>query len=627
MNLISRFRLQTSKNSFHLLTAFIVAVAAIMRLTNLGFSFSNDELSALMRCQYDSFGQLVDKGFYVDGHPGGIQVLLYYWTMIVGLNELAIRLPFALMGAAAVYFAIRLFTYWFGEIAGLMTGAALAFLEFPLLYSQIARPYGSGLFFSILMIYAWTLLLFDDKPGIRKALFFGLSAAACMYNHYFSFFLALTAGLTGLFFVKRENSKLYLFSGILAALLFSPHIYITLNHLSIGGVGLWLAKPGPGWVVQHIYYIFNNSMLMLVLFATSAAALTLMSFNHFRFTKFHFFALLLFLFPLITGYIYSNLVNPVLQDSVLIFSFPFLIALFFSFTGKKIQNQSISLLIALFLTGGVFETTAVNQYYKKQHFGEFRGIANAIAAWNQEYSADSITRVISINNLWYLNVYLDKINAPHCSFAQTDNRGGPYLDTLARILSENTRPYFMYAYTKPVPAETEDLVRARFPFIVDEVDFDGLAKATLFSRQSISPLRVKPRIIFRQEETDSVTRGLQPLKSEFSAGYDGTLQALNAENEQLLVASAEIMTNGPSGGVLVVSFHNSDGETIFYYGAKADLFTVSGKWSQIRLSIPVSGINKSLRMKMYLWNPQHSTLFMRNLVLYSEMPFQQSNQN
>ena len=86
-----------SDRQFALWALIIVAVGLGLRLWNLGFSYSNDELSALSRVRFDSFAQLVRDGFYVDGHPGGIQVFLFYWVKLFGMSEWAVRLPFALL--------------------------------------------------------------------------------------------------------------------------------------------------------------------------------------------------------------------------------------------------------------------------------------------------------------------------------------------------------------------------------------------------------------------------------------------------------------------------------------------------------------------------------------------------
>lgn len=613
----------TSKNNLYWLSVFIIlVVAAAMRLTGLGFSYSNDELSALLRVRYDSFGDLVDKGFYVDGHPGGIQVFLYYWVKLFGMSEIAVRLPFALGGILAVYFSIRLFTRWFGPAAGLLTGAFLAFLEFPLLYSQIARPYGSGLLFSMMMAWFWTRLLFDEKPGKRYALAYALTSAACMYNHYFSFLLALIIGITGLFFLKRDRILHYLAAGIMAAVMFTPHIYITLNHLSLGGVELWLAKPETGWLLTHIYYIFNESYLLLALVVITSGLLFFLSRKTARLSKFHLFSLLFFLLPFFIGFFYSRFINSVLQHSVLIFSFPFLVALLFSLSGN-IKPKQLTILTLSVLFVGSLQTIAGNRYFRKQHFGEFRGIAIAIAEWDKQIGKDQITRAISINNPWYLDFYLDQTKNERTTFVQYDNRGGVQLDSLAGILNGCKTPFFMYAWTKPVPVEINDMILARYPCIADDADFSGLAEATLYQRIRTKCLNNTADTVFVVQK--SISNGqIQEYFTldsiEFSQGYEGVPAPFLAKAGSNLVASVEAFTaDQKSGAVLVISFHNGEEETLYWMGSRFDLFCKPEQWSIVRqtITLPDPGLINN-KMKAYVWNKNREELNIRKLSLTIE---------
>ena len=73
----------------------IIFVAAILRFYNLGdMSLSNDELSALSRLRYSSFAEMISKGVYIDFHPAGLQIFLFYWVKIFGDGVFMLRLPF-----------------------------------------------------------------------------------------------------------------------------------------------------------------------------------------------------------------------------------------------------------------------------------------------------------------------------------------------------------------------------------------------------------------------------------------------------------------------------------------------------------------------------------------------------
>lgn len=592
----------------------IVLAGLVLRLIHLDFSYSNDELSALSRVRFDTFGELVRNGFYVDGHPGGIQVFLYYWVKLFGMNEIAVRLPFAIAGAAGIWFIIRTFTYWFGKLPGLLTGAFVSFLAFPLLFSQIARPYGIGLSLSMLMAWFWTRLLFDEKPRTGVAAAYALSAAACMYNHYFSFLLALIMGITGLFLMKKDRIYHYLGAGLAAALLFSPHIPITLNHLGIGGVGLWLAKPDMDWPIRHIAYIFNNSWL------TGGLAVALVVLQLFFYKKdgrkilFRILALIFFLLPMIIGFAYSRIINPVLQDSVLIFSFPFLLGFLFSFA-DGIPRKWIPAIVGVTMLTGIVQTVFIHKYYSRQHFGEFRGVAEALCNWEREYGSDEITHAISVNNPWYIEFYLDRAGGCKPGFRQYDNRGGEDLDALKMILDKTKTPYFAYSWTKPVPREIRDMVLSRFPCVADERNFSDLADATLFSRiPAAGCLNKVTGTFFRMEfpEADYDSTAFP----EFFPGFEGVPE----KTDDQMVALAVAITEEPlSGALLVVSFHDEAGETLAWAASRFDLFTVPGTESTVRITLPDEMkpfMNDT--MKVYVWNPEKKNLKIKSLTIITE---------
>ena len=599
---------------FNLWVLVIVLAGLILRLYRLDFSYSNDELSALSRVGSDSFGELVQKGFYVDGHPGGIQVFLFYWSKLFGMDEWIIRLPFALAGALGIWFTIKTFSRWFSPATGLLAGAFIAFLAFPLLYSQIARPYGIGLTISMIMAWFWTKLLFDEKPKVWISLAFALSAAACMYNHYFSFLLALIAGITGLFFLKKDRIPHYLGAGFLAAVLFSPHIYITINHLSIGGVGLWLAKPAWTWLPEHLAYVFNNSYIIALLLAL-IGVVQFFTYKKTGLLKFRIISLILFLLPFLIGFFYSRFVNPVLQHSVLIFSFPFLLGFIFSFAGN-IPIKWMNPLLALVMLSGVVETVFVSGYYRAQHFGEFKGVAASITEWNTKYGAEKITRAVIVNNPWYINFYLDEEQKKLSTYAQTDNRGGADLDSLKQILDHCETPYFLYAWTKPAPGEIRDMILARFPCLVERVGFGGLSEAALYSKGNDENclLRTSDTLFYlkpEQADTSALTENVEA--PEFFPGFEGKLSDtyLDFKSTDALVAICSLrIADSLSGALLVASFHDENGETIYWSAARFDLFTRENSNSKIRLTIPFS--EKKLlhkRMKLYVWNPKLKSIY------------------
>lgn len=627
-------------NLHTMLLLIIMLAAAFVRFYHYtGFSLSNDELSALVRVQYDSFSELVEKGFFVDGHPGGIQVFIFYWVKLFGDSEASLRFPFVVMGILAVWFAYLTARLWFGKTSALYIAACISFLQFPLVYSQIARPYGAGMFFTMLTTYFWTRLVFyfDPKsPGkYLDTAGYVLGTALMMYSHYFSFLLAFIIGVTGLFYVRRENLWYYIVSGLACVLLFLPHINITLNHLSIGGVGLWLGKPESSWLLQHIYFLFNNSGWLLIIVLLISMSGYLSGYRVEKHTwRFRLIALIWFLIPITVGFYYSLWVNPVLQHSVVIFSFPFLLFILFSFPFWQ-TDKVRSALLAILALALIASTFVQNRYYGRQHFGEFRDIAAKIVDWDNQYGESNITRAISVNNPFYIEYYLKKHNA-NPTFLQYDNRGGRDLFELKAILQHSHTPYFAYGWTKMVPYETHDLIRFYYPYTLHHYDYEGLSAVTLFSKKpegslpepvpdfrissNFGPLNLwhTPASALDSSEVYSGKFSIRLSEYlEFGPTFSSPAGDVKVAEGSVVKARAMIKTREESSKILLVmTLEQWDSPIYSWVASSVSNYAVPDEWSPVFLTVPVREL-KSTRdiLKIYLWNPGKEDCYVDEMII------------
>ncbi|MDP2424675.1 MAG: hypothetical protein Q8M23_10060, partial [Bacteroidales bacterium] len=501
---------------------------------------------------------------------------------------------------------------------------------------QIARPYGAGLFFSMLTVYFWTRLIVDfEINGIRKYWDAGgyvIANVLMMYNHYFSFLLASIIGLTGLFMMKRYNWHLYLISGFLSALLFVPHIPITLNHLSIGGVGLWLGKPGFDWIFQHVFYIFNQSLWVIV----AVGLISLIGFIGSRSDKrtraLRVIALMWFLTPIAIGFLYSRWVNPVLQDSVVIFSFPFLLFFLFSFTQVTLDKHR-ALIVALLGMVLLGSTLIEKKYYRTQHFGEFKDVAKNIAAWDQEFGDINITCAISVNNPYYIEYYLKRLQT-NPKFMQYDNRGGSDLYRLKEILETSQTPYFVYAWTKSVPYETHDLIRYYYPYIVKHFDYADLSAVTLYAKEtSASSSSDRPAF---QVSNNFETNDLWSMKEQMldtSIVFSGRHSILlNPENEfgptfqaaagdiqaregcMIRVSLMVYTTTESSKATLVFSLEQWEQTPYIWITSSISNYARPNSWSPVFLTTPLNKLLSSRDiLKVYLWNQGQEKIYLDDI--------------
>ncbi|MHC1708172.1 MAG: glycosyltransferase family 39 protein [Bacteroidales bacterium] len=606
----------------------LILLAGFLRFYDYAsFSFSNDELSAIVRADQPGFWEMIRNGVVPDGHPAGVETLMYFWIKWFGNSEASVRLPFILMGSLSIIPAYFIGKRWFGRVSGLYFAAFLAFLQFPLLFSQIARPYSAGLFVSLSMVLFWTRLIFplnNDKSFLNYNIAgYAISTAACAYTHYFCGLMAIIVAISGFILIKRDRFFPYLISLIISTILFLPHITITIQQLSYGGIGEWLSKPGSDWVPQHLFYLFNQSWILVIAVITMLILSVILNRNNLSFNIFHIITLSWVLIPMLIGLTYSLLVNPVIQNSVLLFSSPFLYLFVSSWWNDKWTNKN-ALIFGLFSLFLLTDTVAVQRYYQQQHFGEFKDIAVTVDEWNVKYGSDQITQVISVNNPYYINLYFNKLKKSY-TFAQYDNRGGGDLKALKRIVNRSTTPYFISAWTKPVPDEIDKIIREEYPCVIEKIDYQGLSAITLYSAKPVAGQRCLTDTADLLVTNNFEEGNLWGLDSKFltsafsSSGQQGVLLDHSAEFGPTYQSVLQDITAWPFKCVRI-SIEARMLEEGCNAQIVADVFTPQGKsyaWASANFNnylninergkvyfsyfIPTNAESKDV-LKVYVWN-------------------------
>nr|NQU89093.1 glycosyltransferase family 39 protein [Bacteroidota bacterium] len=611
----------------------IMVVAAVLRFNHYaGWSLSNDELSALNRLNFDTFSEMIRQGVMLgDFHPAGVQSFLWIWTKAFGNEVWVVRLPFVIFGIISVYFVYLIGKKWFGITTALFAMAAMTCLEYPILYSQLARPYSPGLLFSLVTVWFWTKIVFDKKKGFIDYSGFTIFAALTAYTHHYSFLFVVVVGLTGLFFLRGRPLRNYIFSGLVVGLLYLPHLNIFLYQFGIGGVGGeegWLGKPEPGWIIGYLEYAFNDS-LMTVLIILTILILSLIRY-HIKFTKYHFLSITWFMAMFLIGYFYSILRNPILQYSILLFAFPFLLLFAFSFLNRIPDKFSAALILAFTVLLAI-QTIFINKFYHQQHFGEFRDVAHQIACWDKELGRGNITNAVSVNAPFYIHYYLDKENQG-ITFQQYENRGGNDLLELTNIVQQSETPYFSFGWTKPCPPEVDEIIKAKYPCIIANKNYSGLSEVKLYSHITSDSCLKGPQQVaayFNDFEDDDLWGGLlSQLDSlhvkngkysymldesvEYSPGIEIKVQQINRGNFNKIVVSlwafsVDTLKNMP----VVITFDNPEDGNYIWATSKIENFTTPGKWGQAFFVFPVPDeISPSDEIKVYIWNVEKARMYL-----------------
>ncbi len=628
-----------------LLVSGIMLAGAIMRFYNYQtLSLFNDELSALTRLRVDRFADLIRLGVMPDMHPAGIQVFLWFLTRLFGNSEAVVRLPFVLAGIGSIPLVYAVGKRWFSEPTGLLSAACLAVLQYPVYFSQMARPYSMGLFFCLLMVFHMGRII--DAAMVKKSDYAGfvVAGAACMYIHYFSFLFAGIAGFTGIFLVSPERRKQFLLAGVAMVLLALPHWPVYKHQLLVGGLGGpegWLGAPDENAFRKYLFHVFNDSLMVaLLLWGTGIA-----SFVYYRKTltlgRYHLVCLLFFLLPFGIAYYYSIWKNPVFQYSILLFSFPFLLLFLFSFIPTGIPDKKFLPLLILLMGVIVYSTVLEKKYYSTQHYGVFRQLAERTVELNNSLGDRNITNTFNVYNPYYLDYYFEKFRRP-VTAAQYRCMEADSLKTLRDIVDRSTTPYFLHAWSNIYePPETDEIIRRQYPFRILH-DRHVNSALSLYARNKPDSTRVE-KIIFSATHdfehfrwpNDQYFMSREPVHAgsyssdlsgkEYGNTFKAPLSAVGYEAGCVLSVSCWIYSREvPVNTRLVVTVEDRDEKTLFWQAGNADVFISSPeRWQQFFFScILPPGLPPFARLKIFPWNMNKKNIWIDDL----EITIRKSNQ-
>ncbi len=605
---------------------FILSVAALLRFYHFSaIPFTHDEFSALFRTSFDSFPELIEKGVKIDGHPAGIQVFLYYWVRLFGMAEWVVKLPFTLMGIFSVLLIYLIAKKWLNETVALIAASFLASVQFSVMYSQIARPYVSGLFFSLLMVWYWTKLMEPSPRHFWKnSFFYILASSLCAYNHHFSLLFAAIVGFSGLFLIQKRYLLRYVLSGVFIFLIYLPHLNIFFHQLSMGGVEGWLGKPDNTFIFNYLFYIFNFSVISVLL----ALALVLFGLLHVRKENFRLKIFILsgcwFLLPFLIGFFYSKYFNAVLQYSVLIFSFWALFFLLFGHIGNQRVKVNVMIVAAIF-TVNIYSLIAERNHYNLFYHSPYEKIV-----LNHQEATENHDNIVSIldSHQKITDYYLAKHHADSGFFwfDSFQNEAG-----LIQFLEEqNSASYLYFGCVSSNPPNTVPIIQDYFPGIVEQKNYAG-GTTYLFSKTEGN--KTENVESFGFEANDSENWGainksnyIDSIRyagnysyrvdsdSEFSSEFTHELDRIISNSNNFIDISVKAKIENTIHETFLVATLESHGESIHWESTPFEKFIGSsglpGDWITIHHSMKLSDINlnhSDIILKVYVWNKGGNT--------------------
>ena len=600
----------------------ILTVATILRFWNFSeMAFMHDELSALGRTKYTNLHDEIAYGVALyDTHPAGVQLFIYYWTKLFGINEMSVKFPFILFGLFSIIFAYKISEKWFNSSVGLIVASFMATMQYMVMYSQIARPYISGMFFSLVMVWCWTHYLFepDDKGKTKWLTGYILSSALCAYDHHFALLFATVVGITGILFLKKNTLKGYILAGVSIFLLYIPHLKIFFFQLSKGGLGGpdgWLGKPDADWLFNYLKYTFHFSYWMYILGLLLVASSVLFRSNDLKIKqKFRIIAICWFLSVFFIEYYYSLFVNPIIQYSTLIFVFPFLLIFLFSLFGELNSRIKALIVIVILITG------TYTLFFSRKHFCVFykqpyqEQVKNTYKYLDMIKGKQDVTIELAIQP-YYKEYYFKKYNRRfHSGYY---NPSSEKTDTKAfrKFVQKQTTNYFIAGN---LPLDYIQIIKEKYPCIVNMEE--GFTYSTYFF-SSYKPINLNHEHIISDYIFD-LSKGKNKINNgvEFGQSYSLKLKDIINDRHNIINVSALVSVPDSTSDPLIVVDIQENNKSIEWSGSEYFKFNNnSTNPNMVYLSKDLTSFNfkehPDAVANIYIWNKDKKEVLIHNFKL------------
>ena len=594
------------KNSNYLLL-FILLVCTTIRFYDVfNIPFTHDEFSTLFRTNFNSFQELIDKGVKVDTHPAGLQVFVYYFKKLFGSEEWVIKIPFLLFGVFSIFLTYKIYSKLFNVTIGFVSAAFVTSLQFTVMYSQIARPYSSGLFFTLFLSNYWINIFVFKRNDIKQYLFYIFFGTLCLYNHHFSALMFVIISFTSFLHLDKQNFKRFIISLLCVFIFYIPHIGIFFTQLKLEGLSDWLNKPTPGFIVDYLSYVFqfsNFNYLLILVFII----LSLLSFQRkIYFSKLNLTLFIWFVSPILIGYLYSVIKAPVLQYSVLIFSLPFLFGLIFG--GMKEFKLKYNVLFVLIII--IINTILLINHRK--HYYLFNN------SCYKHFLTDYPSNISKINLVSIFDVELSHKNIVSHYIKKQKFKGEfnwmdkfPKKNQFIHFIKESSKSktYFYYASIFNADPTYVQLIRNYFPHIVFQHNYYS---GTIFLFSKYQRSNKKYYLPFNKKMSSFFVDST----SEFSKGFNIPINKLVLNPKNIIELTISTNPNYKGNAMLVSSIQDGD-SVLDWRSMYFDSLRYNNLYNKriVQLSIEMNERivnNKNAMLKTYVWNSMKDTFTIYN---------------
>lgn len=611
-----------------LIIALIGVVLFSFKITTAPLTY--DEFSVINRSNLDSLTEVYLNTKSTDVHPPLMLFFLFFWLKIAGSSTLLIKLPFLLAGISSIYLIFKLTKHWFNSTTALLTTAFFVSIQFTILYSQLARPYILGLFFCLLFANFWTKVI-ENKGTFLINIAYIITGTICIYNHHYSLLQIGIMGVSGLFIIKKSQRLNYLITNGIIFLLFLPDLYLISQQLNYDGMS-YIPEANFQHVFNYLFYIFQFSYVSVMIVA-GIIILALIKSKKIDINKYTYISLSWFIAPIIIGIVVSVLTKPAMPIRALIFSFPFLIMLLFSFVPKS--NRTITVFfVLLILSSNIYGLIVDRNHYE---------IFQKDIAINSVETIKSLIEDKEINDPFVFYNYPE----PNIQFYWNGQLDDYSFETVNE--KQEMKAYKPAEYRKKIGALNNDAIvlvnipnslisitKEYFPFLLQRekgfnYDFYCFSKT---SSSNPEEFYFSSKIDFENDKLNSEKGYDSVLKDTSSANHyyqfaDGdewgpvleiNIGNLIKDKYSIIETNVSVfLENNEHDGHLVFEVIDNKESIIWYSSLLSDFISENNQWQNIYFSEQLNKLGGSKKitetsiLKIYFWNKDKTPIKIDNL--------------
>jgi hypothetical protein len=285
-------------------------------------------------------------------------------------------------------------------------------------------------------------------------------------------------------------------------------------------------------------------------------------------------------------------------------------------------------MLTIFLFSVVYTTAFEKNYYNQQHFGEFKDITATVHEWHSRYGSGNITQAIRTVYRKYLDFYFNKKEQKY-EFEKYKTFNRKDFIELKEIVENSKTPFFLFGWTMMGSYITEDIIKAKYPCIVEEKKFSGLSYIALYSTDtSRNCIEEIPVVSFSSDFSNGdywnfnsdfiidTLGGSAAILSgiEYGPTFQKKIIEINNGKIEKVRIKYKAFSNEVGDAQMVVSYDTKDSPAYEWMSTNIDYFQKNIEWFDVIHTFKLPEYkSKDDVIKIYLWNVNKSDIIISDL--------------